>query len=578
MLVALRLKDLAVAADVEVALGPGLNALTGSTGAGKSLVVLALRWVAGEDVDRDAVRAEAEVAVAEAVFDLSGRDDLRAALAGCGVDVGDDDHLLLRREVRREGRTRALVNGRVASAALLREAAWHLAEMQSQHEQLMLRRASEHAALLDGLGVDPAVRGAWNEAYSAWRSVEREIETWQARQRTLRDQQDLLEYQHRELEAAHLEGDELDALRERVAAQEGGAALVEHAAEALARLESDDAGALTVLGEALGRLRHAPDAVSALVDARERIESAIDLAQEAQRELERFVAGQEVDPQALAQDQERLALLLDLTRKYGMTEEELVALRDRLANELGGLGEDGNLPATLTARREAALEGLAAAGTKLERARGAAARRIRRDAAPLLEELGMPGAEILFERIPEEDPDSPLRVDGRPVRALADGPSRVELVVRTNPGERPGPIQSVASGGELSRFGLVLRSLAAGRRRTAVLVLDEVDAGLGADLGPALARRLRALSERGQVLVISHLPAVAAAADTQLVASKATSGARTESRIDVVEGEGRLREVQRMLGADTARARAMAKQLLETRGTAAPSREESSSR
>lgn len=577
MLVALQLEALAVAADVHVALGPGLNTLTGSTGAGKSLVVQALRWIAGDDVDRDVVRAGADVAAAEAVFDLADRPDVRTALEASGVRIESDGHLVLRREVRREGRTRALVNGRLASAGLLREASTHLIEMQSQHEQFMLRRATEHARVLDALGVDPDVRRTWDEALEQHRACARDIEAWTTRQARLREQRDVLEYQRRELDDAQLTGDELEALRERVAAQEGGAALVENAAEALARVESEDGGALTVLGEALARLRHAPDEITSLTEAREQLQAAVDLVQDAQRELERFVAGREIDPEALARDQERLALLLELTRKYGMTETELVALHARLEDELGGMSTDGTLPTDLATRRGEALDALAHAGHGLDRSRRKVARRVQRDAAPMLAELGMPGAEIRFDLVCEEDADSELRIDGRRVRPLANGPSRVELVVRTNPGERPGPIQNVASGGELSRIGLVLRSLTAGRRRTAVLVLDEVDAGLGADLGPAMARRLRALAERGQVLVISHLPAVAAAADAQLVASKATDGNRTTSRIEAVEGDERVRELQRMLGGENPRSHAMAVQLLKARGDVTPPREESSS-
>lgn len=577
MLVALQLQDLAVAADVHVGLSAGLNALTGSTGAGKSLVVQALRWIAGDDVDRDVVRAGADSASAEAVFDLSARPDVCEALDSLGVRVGSDAHLVLRREVRREGRTRALVNGRVGSAALLREITSRLLEMQSQHEQLMLRRASAHAQVLDGLGVDTRIVEAWNTALMDFRDVEQEIEAFTARQQRLREQREVLEYQRRELEGAQLEGNELDALRERVAAQEGGAALVENAADALARLESDEGGALTVLGESLARLKNAPDALTRLVEAREQIEAAVDLLQEAQRGLERFVAGRELDPEALARDQERLALLIDLTRKYSMTEEELVSLHERLQRELGEIGEDGALPAALRTRRDEALTSLADAGTALDRQRRKIARRVQKDAGALLTELGMAGAEIRFDLIPEEDPHSPLRIAGRRVRPASAGPSRVELVVRTNPGERPGPIQNVASGGELSRIGLVLRSLSAKRHGAVVLVLDEVDAGLGADLGPALARRLRALADRGQVLVISHLPAVAAAGDTQLVASKTTEGSRTMSRIESVEGESRVREIQRMLGGENPRSHAMATQLLGARGDVTPTQEESSS-
>ena len=566
MLVELRLKDLAVAADVHVHLGSGLNALTGSTGAGKSLVVEALRWIAGGDVDRNVMREGATSASAEAVFDLDGRDDVLEQLADLGVETGSDGFLVLRREVRREGRTRAYLNGRASSAALLQSVCERLIEMQSQHEQMRLRRGSEHVHVLDELGVDVDVRRQWRVAHDAWLALLREIAAWESRQRQLRDQRELLEFQRRELKAAALQGDEMDELRARVALLEGGAQLVENAAAVLARLQSDEDGAQRVLAEATHRLRHVPEDLHDLVEARDRIEAAIDLVQDAERTLERFVDAADVDPEALAQDQARLAELQTLTRKYGMTEGELVALRDRLESELGGLSDDGTLPPALARRHDEAIANLVETGSVLDRARRRVARRVERDAPALLEELGMPGATLRFEFVPEEDAESPVRIDGRRVRVFADGPSRVAIVVRTNPGERPGPVETVASGGELSRIGLVLRTLASGRRAAALLVLDEVDAGLGADLGPAMARRLRALAERGQVLVITHLPAVAAAADTQLVAAKSTEDGRTVSRIQTVEGDTRVVELQRMIGARDRRSHELATSLLQGRG------------
>lgn len=567
MLVELRLKDLAVAADVHVHLGAGLNALTGSTGAGKSLVVEALRWIAGDDVDRNVMREGATSASAEAVFDLDGRDDVLEQLADLGVETGSDGFLVLRREVRREGRARAHLNGRASSAALLQSVCALLIEMQSQHDQLRLRRGPEHVHVLDELGVDLDVRRQWRVAHEVWLGLLREIAAWESRQRQLREQRELLEFQRRELKSAGLQGDEMEDLRARVALLEGGAQLVENAAAALARLQSDEDGAQRVLAEATHRLRHVPEELHELVEARDRIEAAIDLVQDAERALERFVDGADVDPEALAQDQARLAELQTLTRKYGMTEAELVALRDRLESELGGLSDDGTLPPVLARRHDEAIASLVEAASELDRARRRVARRVERDAPALLEELGMPGASLRFDFLPEEDPQSPVRIDGRRVRVFADGPSRVAIVVRTNPGERPGPVESVASGGELSRIGLVLRTLAIGRRAVPLLVLDEVDAGLGADLGPAMARRLRALAERGQVLVITHLPAVAAAADIQLVATKSTEDGRTASRIQTVEGDARVAELQRMIGARDRRSHELATSLLRGHGT-----------
>ena len=577
MLLELHLRNLAVAADVSIELGPGLNVLTGRTGAGKSLVVEALRWLRGDDVDRGILRAGAEVASAEALFDLGCRPHWKLALAELGVDPPSDGILRLRREVRREGRTRAFVGARPSSAAVLQSLCELLVEMQSQHEQLSLRQPTAHAGVLDELGALDE-RARWNEAFTTWRAVEQRIARAHARTEQLREQRDLLEFQRRELEQARLEGDELEPLRARVARLEGGARLIEGAQAAFDALDAEN-GATSSLAEALHQLRVVPEELTELLEARDGLHAAVELVEETKRSLERFLDAREFDPASLARDQERLAEITALVRKYGRTEAELVQLRDRLRTELAGLDEEGELPSELAREREGALIELQAAADTLEQARSRTARRVERTATPLLAELGMPGAALRFDLLSEDDGEGPIRVGGRRVRPLATGPTAVRLSVRTNAGERFGALERVASGGELSRIGLVLRSLGSATRRPALLLLDEVDAGLGADLGPALARRLRALAESGQVLVISHLPAVAAAADAHLVAQKADDGTRTESRIDVLDPDARISELARMLGAEEGQGTALARDLLRHRGDlpALPRSQESAS-
>lgn len=566
MLLELHLRNLAVAADVSIQLGPGLNVLSGRTGAGKSLVVEALRWLRGEEVDRGLLRAGADMASAEALFDVDSRPHLRESLVALGIDPPADGLLRLRREVRSEGRSRAYVGVRASSAAVLQALCEALVEMQSQHEQLSLRQPAAHANVLDDLGALEE-RAQWNSAFARWREVEQRIAAARARSQQLRDQRELLEYQRRELEEARLQGEELEGLRVRVARMEGGARLVASTQAALGALDADP-GAATSLGEALHQLRNVPEELSELVEVRDTLHAAVDLVDEARRALERFLDGRDFDPATLARDQERLGELLGLLRKYGRTEPELVALRDRLRRELAELDESGETPAALAAERERAVSELQVAADVLDRARARVSRRVESDAVTLLAELGMPGAALRFDRIVEEDPEGPLRVQGRRARPLPTGPTQVRLAVRTNAGERFGALEKVASGGELSRIGLVLRSLGTATRRPALLLLDEVDAGLGADLGPALARRLRALSERGQVLVISHLPAVAAAADVHLAAHKSDDGERTASRIEVLDPSSRSREIARMLGGSDARTKALASELLRLRGEA----------
>lgn len=568
MLCELHLRNLAVAADVSLRLDPGFNVLTGSTGAGKSLVAEAVRWLRGEPIDRGVVRAGSETASAEATFDLHARPELVTALAERGVEVADDGVLRLRREVLSSGRSRAWVDGRLASAALLQEIGGILVQSQAQHLQLGLLDPRRHVRLLDALGVDEALIRAWDEARQQWRQAREAIEEWAAERDRLLEQRDVLQYQWRELEDAALRGDEIEGLRRTVSLMEGGARLLELAEAARQRLDDEAGGAGPAIGAALASLRRAPEGVDELAEAVEALEGAAELVREASANLEHVLDEAGIDPAAFEEAQERLGLLTELTRKYGRPEAALLRLRDRLREQLDALGDDDDVPPELRLAEERARERLDAAGRALHTARKRVARRAVEDCAPLLAELGMDGAELSFEFRPQADPAGPVRIDGRRVEALASGPAEVVLLARTNRGERAAPVHRGASGGELSRIALVLRSLALRGQAPALLLLDEVDAGIGADLAPAVGRRLAALAEAGQLLAITHQAQVAAAADRHLLAVKEADDERVFSEIRVLGPPARIDELVRMLGTDTPESRHLARDLLRAEGSA----------
>lgn len=566
MLAELRVRNLAIAADVTVRLGPGLNVLTGSTGAGKSLVVEALRWLSGGRVDRSLVRSGEEEASAEALFDLQARPDLLARLAELGLDPPEDAMLRLRREVRVGGRSRSFVGTQLSTAGVLAAACRELVELQSQHQQVALLQPAEHVRVLDACGVGSAALEEYRGLRRAYLERRQAVQTWRERQRQLSEQRDLAEYQLRELERAHLQGEEMDPLRERVAVLSGGVQLMEKAATAREALADERAGVRSGLQRALSRLRVLGDEIHALAEARDALTAAGDLVDEAERSLDAFLADEDFDPAALAGAQARLAELEELCRKYGRTEGELVRLRDRLAQELGELEMGDGLPPHLAHPLEEARLRLQKAAADLHERRKRVARRVAREAAALLATLAMPDAAVRFELPLRVEPDGDLLVEGRRVQAGPGGCEDVELHVRTNRGEAFERIDRIASGGELSRLGLVLRTLSLAERSPAVLILDEVDTGLGADTGPALAQRLVAMAHDTQLLVITHLPAVAAVADHHLAATKAARAGRTLGRVDGLDREGRVRELARMLGGSGDSHRRLARKLLDSVG------------
>jgi DNA repair protein RecN (Recombination protein N) len=526
-------------------------------------VVQAVRWLCGEKVDAELLRSGAESASAEALFDLSSRPELTSLLEELGIDPSEDGLLRIRRELHRGGRSRAFLDGRRTSAAHLSRVCEALLQLQSQHQQTQLLDARRHRKLLDACGVDASLRSRWRNAFGAWNDARRALSEWERRREEIRAQREILEYQRGELREAGLREGEMEDLLARVNLGVGGARILEAAAAARERLEDEDRGALRSLAEASARLGHFSSQLSELEEVEELLVQAQELAGEAARILERFGDAAEIDPARLEADQSRLARLEELCRKYRRTEAELVLHLTQLEAQLDAEEWGEEAPTRLTAPLEQSRLECERVGNELLRERRRQAKATARAANSLLSDLGMPEAELVFEVEPLRDAAGPMKIAGNKVLPTSAGPEGVRLLVRTNRGESLGPVERIASGGELSRIGLVLRTLAVEDRQPALLVLDEVDAGVGADLGPAIADRLIAMSARVQLLVVTHLPAIAARAGRHLLAEKGPSGDRTVSRILEVRGEERVEELTRMIGGAHRAARALATQLLQ---------------
>ncbi|RKZ10234.1 hypothetical protein DRQ32_07390, partial [bacterium] len=308
MLCELHLRNLAVAEDVSFELGPGLNVLSGSTGAGKSLITEAMRWLRGEPIDRGVLRAGADSASAEATFDLHTRPELIEQLRERAVELADDGMLRLRRELVAGGRSRAWVDGRLASAALLQAIGSILVQSQQQHLQLGLLEPRRHVDTLDSLGVAEDLVREWADARAQFLEAGQALARWTEERARLLEQREAIEFQWRDLDAAGLQAGELDGLRRKVSVMEGGARLLELAATARAQLEDDPRGAAPALAAALGQLRKAPDGVPELDQALESVTGAVELVSEAIAALEQILDGAELEPAAFEQAQERLAL------------------------------------------------------------------------------------------------------------------------------------------------------------------------------------------------------------------------------------------------------------------------------
>lgn len=558
----LHVRDFALLEDVRVEFAAGLNVLTGETGAGKSMLVDALGAVLGQRTPVDVVRIGSGSARVTAVFDVSRLPQARALIEELGLPW-EEGTLVLVREI--GGRARAYVNGEPVTVGILRRLGSALAEIHGQHEGQRLLEPATHRALLDDFGGGEVLprRARVEELYGRWRTLRAELRALELSEQERAHRVDLLRFQVSEIDAVRPrpgEVEELAALRHRLLNAQRLRDSVRAAYEAL---YGQEGAALDRVGQALALLKQATGwdvALTAVVEALEGVEVQLaDLSREIHAAIERA----EADPARLEEVEDRLLALRRLLRKYGQTVEAVLQYRDRAAAELLALENVDTRRAELEGELERTEAELAATVQKLSEARGELARRLEKAVLRHLQDLAMPAARFRVRLEADEDPHG-LSVGGRRVSVGPWGVDRVEFLLSTNPGEPPRPLQRIASGGELSRVMLALRTVLAQADPPAVMVFDEVDAGVGGRTGYVLGTKLRELTRACQVLCVTHLPQIAALAHHHLSIRKVTEQGRTRTVVEVLRSEARVEEIARMLSGPqpTETARRHARELL----------------
>jgi DNA repair protein RecN (Recombination protein N) len=559
MLVSLSIRDFVLIEklDLNFARGPsdephgGLGALTGETGAGKSILIDALSLALGARADTAAIRRGATQASVAASFDLPKAHAAHAILSEQGLD--DDDALTLRRTVGSDGRGRAFVNDQPASVALLRRLGDTLVEIQGQMEQHGLLDMATHRASLDAFaGLDKqgeAVRTAWR----AWRAcAEAEAAAAAAR----RDE-DFLRHAVKELEALAPKPDDEEILATERQMMRAGSALGEAVAQALGELEQGR-GAVAALSTAHRLVeRNADKAMGRLDASLAALDRAMSEATEAQAQLEAARDALEFDPARLEKIEERLFALRAAARKHNVAVVELAPLAEKMKAQLAALDDGEQGLKKLAAAAKAARMAFVAAAETQSAARRKGASRLDKAVAGELGPLKLEKAKFVTEltSLPE-------------IEWSDSGTDRVQFTVATNPGTPPAPIAKIASGGELSRFLLALKVCLAKIGDAATIVFDEVDSGIGGATAAAVGVRLKRLAREVQVLVVTHSPQVAAVADRHWLIRKTTTRNAASTDVLALDAKGRREEIARMLsGAEvTAEARAAADRLLAAAG------------
>jgi DNA repair protein RecN (Recombination protein N) len=553
MLRRLSLKDVVIVAELELEPGAGFTALTGETGAGKSILVDALQLALGQRADAAVVREGAPRAEVVAEFDTP------AALLPWLDDAGFEpaETLLLRRVVDAQGRSRAWVNGIAATVAQLREVAEHLVDIHGQHAwQGLTRPASVRALLDEQAGADTApVAAAW----SRWRAARQQLADAQAHQDRLAEERERLVWQVGELDRlapGRGEWDELNAEHRRLSHAQ---ALLDAARQALDDVSEAEASASGLAARAADTLQAVADVDPALAGVVQVLRDAQAQLDDAAHTLKAYGHHQDPDPDRLATLDERLAAWLSLARRYRRPPAELPALLDDWKAQLQALDAAADLPALERAVGEA-LQAWKREAARLSQQRRQAAPKLAKAVTQAMQQLGMAGGRFEVQLVAQEEPQP-------------YGAESVEFTVAGHAGSTPRPLAKVASGGELSRLALAIAATAAtgaaaatrgaaSPSTPATLVFDEIDAGVGGDVAHAVGRLMKQLGRHTQVLAVTHLAQVAACADGHWVVSKQRQGAATLSQVTAVQGEPRVSELARMLGggqlAQTSRAHALA--------------------
>jgi DNA repair protein RecN (Recombination protein N) len=552
MLLEIRVRNFAVIDAVTTSFAPGLNVLTGETGAGKSMLLDAILLIRGARAQTDVIRTDAETATVEAVFDVAPRGPAAAVLeeAGLGLDQGQ---LVIRRELARSGRHRAFVNDSPVTVGLLERLGDHLVEIHGQHEHQRVLEPARQLDLLDRFADAEELRDRVGDLFAKHRAAKAELERARAAERDRAQREDLLRLQVSELGAARLRMGEEEELRVERRRLQHAERLSAGLAEAGGLLNDDDSSAMSRLHRTARLLRDLARLDPAFAAPADSVDGAGALVEDALAAVRSLRESITMTPGRLDAIDERLDALTRLKRKYGDTESAMLAFREVAAAELERLGRHEEILAEqerMLGELDAELSG---AAHELAKRRGDAAERLAGETARELRQLGMERArfEIAVARAPFEE-IGPRGLD------------RVEFRLSTNPGEDVRPLARIASGGELSRTMLALKAILARADRVPTMIFDEVDSGIGGRVAAVVAQKLAAAAEGRQVLCVTHLAPIAARAAHHVRVSKSVRGGRTRVSAELVTGEARVEEIARMVAGDrvTETARGHARELL----------------
>ncbi|MBA2269977.1 MAG: DNA repair protein RecN [Chthoniobacterales bacterium] len=545
----LRIKNLALVEDLQWNLAPGFTAITGETGAGKSIIIGALQLLLGERADKSLIRTGADVCTVEAVFEGDGLARLNPALEEAGVE-GCAGELILKRTLATSGTNRQFINGSPTTLAVLKSLGDELVDLHGPHDHQSLLSPERQLALLDAFAHAEPARAEYQKHYRQLQALTAEHASLSTAEATREQELDLLRHQVNEITSAKLDPTEEEQIESRYQLASNSQRLIELASGVVARLSEADESALSQLAETQRQLRELEKIDPATSEFATSHAAAVVELSELARSLADYVERLDLDPQQLAALEQRVSLVETLKRKYGGSLADVIAFGDRAAERRAKIeGRDAEL--------ERLNKEVAAVRAELNHA-AEALQKLRTKAAPKLSDTVRKNLRDLGFK--QSDFDARLTSLTEPRMSGADA---LELLFSPNPGEPPKPLRAIASSGEISRLMLAIKSSLAAQDAIPLLVFDEIDANVGGEIANAVGAKMRALSAAHQVLCITHLPQVAAAASHHFVVTKEVAGGRTHSELRPVTAKDRRAEIARMLGGQTASALEHAATLLK---------------
>lgn len=555
MLTELHIHNFAIIDQLDLEFGPGLVILTGETGAGKSIIMDALDVLLGGRADVTSIRSEADLARVEGTFKLSGPEGPAAIEILKREELLDDPNFVtLMREIRREGRSVARINGRLVGLPLLKELGEILVDIHGQSEHLSLLNMRAHLGLLDRYAGIESDLGAYHKAYQGLLGLRRELHDLRLAQQDAERRTEMLTFQADEIEAArlqHAEDVELKQERDRLANAEALATLAQDALTVFDEGTSESPAATDLVGRAVQSLAKLVQIDATQKTLAEQSITVEETLAELSRSLRNYLEAIEYNPKRLEEVEERLDLLHRLERKYGGTIESVLAFALDARKQLETISTASTRIAELKTAESAALAKLSGQGLALSNKRKEAAQKMSQAIEVELDDLHMASARFGVDFQTRPDPEGVPLQGGTRVAFDGNGLDKVEFLVEPNPGEGLKPLAKIASGGETSRLMLALKNVLAQADQIPTLIFDEIDQGIGGRVGGVVGEKLWNLGRAHQVMVITHLPQLAAYGDQHFQVQKIIENGRTLTRLTRMTGEPRTLELAQMLGAVT---------------------------